>query len=136
MPFTLFCSRQRKKNLQTGIIWKLGSLCYLFLKISSFSYRIICDVQLWVLFSYTTVRKIRKQYCDLLKNHLWTSYNWKFDMIMTIKKGVENLYLSSGSNKSISNFRETIPLNCQSACNTVQQQETFLWQFILHLFSI
>jgi hypothetical protein len=28
-----------------------------------------------------------------------------------VKKGVENFYLSSGTNKSISNFRETIPLS-------------------------
>jgi hypothetical protein len=27
------------------------------------------------------------------------------------KKGVENIYLSSSTNKSISNFRETIPFN-------------------------
>jgi hypothetical protein len=27
-----------------------------------------------------------------------------------VKKGVENIYLSSGTNKGISNFRETIPL--------------------------
>jgi hypothetical protein len=27
-----------------------------------------------------------------------------------IKKGLENVYLSSGTNKSVSNFRETIPL--------------------------
>jgi hypothetical protein len=28
-----------------------------------------------------------------------------------VKKGVEHFYLSSGTNKNISNFRETIPLN-------------------------
>jgi hypothetical protein len=53
----------------------------------------------------------------------WTSfYNRKFNMIMTIfkkngssKKGVQNHYLSSGANKSIS--RETIPLKDCSYCN-------------------
>jgi hypothetical protein len=33
-----------------------------------------------------------------------------FKKIDPIKKGVENFYLSNGINKSISNFRETIPL--------------------------
>jgi hypothetical protein len=32
-----------------------------------------------------------------------------------LKKGVENFYPSSGTNKSISNFRETIPLT-QAMC--------------------
>jgi hypothetical protein len=32
------------------------------------------------------------------------------------KKGNENFYLSSGTNKSISNFRETIPLKCFPLC--------------------
>jgi hypothetical protein len=35
-----------------------------------------------------------------------------------VKEGIESFYLSSGTNKSISNFRETIPLTTQyiTAC--------------------
>jgi hypothetical protein len=36
-----------------------------------------------------------------------------------VKKGVENVYLSSGTNKSISNFRETILLNVDEKMYTV-----------------
>jgi hypothetical protein len=32
-----------------------------------------------------------------------------------VKKAMENIYLSSGTNKSISNSRETIPLRQNSA---------------------
>jgi hypothetical protein len=37
------------------------------------------------------------------------------------KKGVENFYLSNGTNKSIANFRETIPLSPEpwTVMNTV-----------------
>jgi hypothetical protein len=39
-----------------------------------------------------------------------------------VEKGVENFYLSSGTNKSISNFRETIPLNISKTVAVPQKE--------------
>jgi hypothetical protein len=49
------------------------------------------------------------------------------------KKGVENFYLSNGTNKSISNFRETIPLNVDQICKLLRLSLLFSSKHVLYI---